>query len=97
SLESLLLKVSFDPSQFKPKLVLGTTQAVVSAVEARVGIAFVSSLSLKKSLALGLVKVVKVTGLYLKRDFFCIYRKERIVSRLLEEFIDFIRARAPQS
>jgi DNA-binding transcriptional LysR family regulator len=94
NLESLLLKAGVDLGQYKPKLILGTTQAVVSAVEARVGIAFVSSLAIKKSVALNLVKVVKVGGLKLRRDFFCIYRKERMVSRLLEEFIAFIQARA---
>ncbi len=94
SMESLLFKTGFDLGQCKPTLVLGTTEAVVSAVEARAGIAFVSNLAINKSLALDLVKVVKVEGLTLRRDFFCIYRKERIVSRLLGEFIAFVRAKA---
>ena len=93
-LESSLLKLGFDLGRWRPRLVLGTTQAVVSAVEAGLGVAFVSSLAIKKSLALGLVKVVEVNGLKLRRDFFCIYRKERVVSRLLEEFIAFVRIRA---
>ena len=94
SVESLLLKAGFDLSQCKPTLLLGTTEAVVSAVEARAGIAFVSNLAIKKSLALDLAKVVKVEGLRLRRDFFCIYRKEMIVSRLLGEFITFARGKA---
>ncbi len=96
SLQTLLSKAGFDLSKWVPNLLLGTTQSVVSAVEARAGIAFVSNLAIKKSLALDLVKVVKVEGLTLKRDFFCIYRKERIVSRLLEEFIAFVGGRLPQ-
>ncbi|MBL7166480.1 MAG: LysR family transcriptional regulator [Dehalococcoidales bacterium] len=96
SLQTLLSKSGLDLSKWVPNLLLGTTQAVVSAVEARAGIAFVSNLAIKKSLALDLVKAVKVEGLTLKRDFFCIYRKERIVSRLLEEFITFSRGRSPQ-
>jgi DNA-binding transcriptional LysR family regulator len=68
-LESSLLKAGFDLGRWKPKLVLGTSQAVVSAVEAGLGIAFVSSLAIKKSLALGLAKVVNVAGLRLRRDF----------------------------
>jgi len=95
NVESLLLKAGFDLGQCKPQLVLGTNQAVVSAVEARAGIAFVSNLAIKKSLAHSAVKVVRFEGLSLRRDFFCIYRKERIVSRLLEEFIAFVRGRAP--
>jgi len=79
-----------DTSNWNPSLILGTTEAVVSAVESQLGIAFVSNLAIKNSLSLGLVKVVKIDGLSIKRDFFCIYRKQRVVSRLLEEFIAFI-------
>jgi len=94
SLQALLSKAGLDLSMWAPNLVLGTTQAVVSAVEVEAGIAFVSNLAIKKGLALGLVKQVTVDGLRLNRDFYCIYRKERIVSRLLGEFIAFVQARA---
>ncbi len=94
SLEALLSRAGLNPSKWAPNLVLGTTQAVVSAIEAKAGIAFVSNLAIKKSLALGLVKQVTVNGLRLSRDFYCIYRRERIVSRLLEEFIAFVQAKA---
>jgi hypothetical protein len=32
----------------------------------------------------------------LRRDFYCVYRKERVVSRLLSEFIAFVQSRASQ-
>jgi len=70
---------------------------VVSAVEAQTGIAFVSNLAIKKSLALDLLKTVAVSGIRLKRDFYCVYRKERLVSRLLQEFVSFVRARTAQA
>lgn len=95
SVESQLLLAGFNLGQGAPKLILGTTQAVVSAVEEKAGIAFVSSIAIKKSCALGLVKVVELEGLRLRRDFFCIYREERIVSRLLGEFVAFVQAGAP--
>ena len=95
SVESQLLEAGFNLGQGAPKLILGTTQAIVSAVEEKAGIAFVSSLAIKKSCALGLVKVVELEGLRLRRDFFCIYREERIVSRLLGEFVAFVQAGAP--
>ncbi len=94
SLEALLLATGYDLRRCSPTLVLGTTQSVVSAVEAGIGIAFVSNLAAKKSEALGLVKVISVDELKLKRNFYCIYRKERVISRLLQEFIAFVRARA---
>lgn len=97
SLESLLLKAGFDLGRCTPSLVLGSTQAVISAVEAGIGIAFVSNLAINKSLTLRLIKVVGIEGLRLRRNFYCIYRKERIVSRLLKEFIAFVESRIPQT
>ena len=96
SLLSLLSEAGLNTDRLAPNLILGSTQAVVSAVEARIGIAFVSNLAIKKSLALGLVKEVDVEGLNLRRNFYCIYRRERIVSRLLSEFIAFVQTRSPQ-
>jgi LysR family transcriptional regulator, low CO2-responsive transcriptional regulator len=95
SIEARLAQGGFNLKKLSPNLVLGSTEAVVSAVEARVGIAFVSSLAIKKSLTLGLVKQVKVSGLKLERYFYCVYRRERIVSRLLAEFIAFAQAKSP--
>ena len=97
SLRSLLAGAGLDLDKLSPGLILGTTQAVVSAIEARMGIAFVSNLAIDKSLALGLVKVVTIKGLKLSRNFYCVYRKERVVSRLLAEFIAFVQARALQT
>lgn len=91
SLESYLSREGLDLKKLTPSLILGTSQAVVAAVEDGAGIAFVSNLAIKKSLALGLVKQVRIAGLDLRRDFYCVYRKERIVSRLLEEFINFVQ------
>jgi DNA-binding transcriptional LysR family regulator len=89
---SLLKKAGCDVGLLKPSLTLGTTEAVVSAVESGSGIAFVSNYAIKKSLSLGMVTAVNVEGLTMKRDFYCIYHKDRIVSRLLDEFITFIKA-----
>jgi len=97
SLESRLSRAGLDPRKFIPNLVLGSTQAVVSAVAAGAGIAFVSNLAIKKSLALGLVRQVGVRDLRLSRDFYCVYRQERVVSRSLEGFINFIKIEATHS
>jgi len=96
SLISLLSKSGYDVGKWSPSLVLGTTQAVVSAVEARVGITFVSNMAIKKSVALGLVKQISVEELTLIRDFYCIYRQKRVVSRILSEFLSFTQARGLQ-
>ncbi len=92
SLMILLMNFGFDLNKCMPTLVLGTTESVVTAVEAGSGIAFVSNLAIIKSVALGLVRVIDVEGVILKRGFWCIYREEIIASRLLEEFINFVRS-----
>jgi DNA-binding transcriptional LysR family regulator len=91
SLEGLLSGAGFPARKWTPHLVLGSTQAVVSAVAAGAGIAFVSDIAVKKGLAPGRVSPVRLRGLRLSRDFYCVYRKERVVSRLLGEFISYIR------
>ncbi len=95
SLEVLLAKAGLNSRRLVPHLVLDNTQAIISAVEARAGIAFVSNLAIKKSLALGLVRQLTVDGLRLRRDFHCIYYKERVTSRLLEEFLAFVQMKMP--
>ncbi len=97
SLESKLSRAGFDLHNFTPHLILGTTQAVVSAVAAGAGIAFVSNLAVKRGTGPGTVRQVNIQGLRLSRDFYCIYRQERVVSRLLEGFINFIKIEASQS
>ncbi len=91
SLENLLGEAGLDIHHWTPHLVLGSTQAVVGAVAAGAGIAFVSNLAIKQYAAQGLVQQVNVKGLRLKRDFYCVYRQERIVTRLLEVFVDFVK------
>lgn len=91
SLETLLSEAGLGLTRLTPHLVLGNTQVIVSSVEARAGIAFVSNLAIKKSLELGLVQQLAVDGLKLRRDFYCIYYKGRVVSRLLQEFLAFIQ------
>ncbi|MDY6853613.1 MAG: LysR family transcriptional regulator [Thermodesulfobacteriota bacterium] len=97
SLEGLLLDKGYNMRRCSPTLILGSTQAVVSAIEAGIGISFVSNLAIRKSLALGLVKIIPIDELKLKRNFYCIYRKERLISRLLQEFIAFIQAKESTS
>ncbi|MBN1160830.1 MAG: LysR family transcriptional regulator [Dehalococcoidales bacterium] len=87
SLEGLLGRGGVDIKKWTPQLVLGSTQSVINAVAAGAGIGFVSSLAIKGS---G-VKPVRIRDLRLARDFYCVYRQERVVSRLLDTFIDFMQ------
>jgi len=90
-MEALMTRAGLNINRLKPRLTLGSSQAIVSAVEAHAGIAFVSNLAIKKSLELGTVRQVALSDLKLKRDFYCIFYTERLATRLIQEFIAFIR------
>jgi DNA-binding transcriptional LysR family regulator len=90
SLEALLEKSGFDAGKLTPHLILGSTQAVISAVAAEAGIAFVSSLAIKNGSSPS-VKRVPIRGLRLCRDFYYVYRRDRAASRLNEEFRNFVQ------
>jgi len=93
TLEQLLTKAGLSPTRLTPRLTLGSSQAIVSAVETRAGIAFVSNLAVEQQLKSGSVKKVCLAEVRLKRDFHCIYYTERLATRLVQEFVSFIRER----
>jgi DNA-binding transcriptional LysR family regulator len=92
SLEKGLGEAGVDIKKWTPHLILGSTQAVVSAVAAGAGIAFVSSLAVDRNAYAAAIKPVRVRGLHLSRDFYGILRRERSASRLYDEFISFLRS-----
>jgi len=93
SVESLLAKAGYNMGRLMPRLIVGSSQAVVSAVEAGAGIAFVSNLAASKAVACRTVHQLTITGLDLRRDFYGIYQLEHLSSRLLQEFVNFIKER----
>jgi DNA-binding transcriptional LysR family regulator len=66
-------------------------------VEAHAGIAFVSSLAIRKSLELGTARQVALSDLRMKRDFYCLFYTERLATRLIQEFVDFMREKVTVS
>jgi DNA-binding transcriptional LysR family regulator len=90
SLEKMLEKSGLDISKLTPRLVLGSTQAVVSAVAAGAGIAFISSLAIKNGCSPA-VKLIPMRGLHFNRDFYCIFRRDKITSRIGDEFKSFMQ------
>jgi DNA-binding transcriptional LysR family regulator len=86
----MLQEAGFDFSQFKSKIVTGTNGGVISAVQAGAGIALISDTTVKLHEALGLIKVLKIKGLKLQRNFFCIYNKEARNARITGQFINYM-------
>jgi DNA-binding transcriptional LysR family regulator len=72
--ETALGKVGFKLRSFKKVMELDSTEAIKSAVEAGLGIGFVSHWAISKELELGSLKVARVNGLRVIRHFTLISR-----------------------
>jgi DNA-binding transcriptional LysR family regulator len=67
--ERALKKVGLPLRSLMVAMELDSTEAIISGVEAELGVGFVSRWALMKVLRLGLVRVVRVEGLEIVRDF----------------------------
>jgi len=72
--ETALEKAGLKVKSFKKVMHLDSTETIKSAVEAGLGIGFVSRWAISKELELGALKVVQVTGLKITRHFSLISR-----------------------
>lgn len=70
--------------------VLTTTRAVVSAIEAGLGIGFVSSKALSTSPQPGRIKAVHLEGIPLRRDLYVAYVESHVTTRLVRELLSFV-------
>jgi DNA-binding transcriptional LysR family regulator len=75
SCERALISRGVRPSDLRYIMECTTTECVKQAVIAGVGAAFVSSLSVRDELARGILKVIPVKGLSIKRDFYALWMK----------------------
>jgi DNA-binding transcriptional LysR family regulator len=86
----LLKKAGLDLDVYQPKIVMGTTSGVLSAVESKVGIGFISDLAIKNSEAMGMVKVIPIKNVKLRNHFIFVYNKKIQPHSLVDNFIAFI-------
>jgi len=92
--EIALEKAGFKLKSFKKVMDLDSTEAIKSAVEAGLGIGFVSRWAISKELELGALKVVEVAGLRVARHFSLISRTGPEPQGLAGAFRTFALGRA---
>jgi len=90
--EQLRLK-NIDLTQMKIVMELGSTGAVKSAVEAGLGLSFVSASSVKHEVALGLINLISIDDAAFKRQFYSIYIKSALLPISAVTFLTFLRER----
>lgn len=77
-------------------LTLGSTQAILRAVEQGLGMGFVSERALAQAEADGHLACVHLAGVDLRRDLYLAYRPHRLSDPLVVRFLEFARAQFAQ-
>ena len=91
SLEQLLAERGEKLPENNVVLVLGSTHAIIEAIQARLGIGFVSAFAVSRLQAGGQLYTVPIAGLSLTRDLFVAYEEGQLSTRLRQEFLTFAR------
>jgi len=71
----------------------GNTEASKKAVEAGLGISFISSLAVRQEIEMGRLAVIPVRGFNLKRKFYAVYQRGRYISNATRAFLTLIGPR----
>jgi len=70
----------------------GNTEASKKAVEAGLGISFMSSMAVKQEIEMGDLTAISVRGLSLKRKFYAIYQRDKYISNAARAFLALIES-----
>jgi DNA-binding transcriptional LysR family regulator len=70
---------------------MGSTEAILRAVMAKIGISIVSLRAVEDYVRHGTLVSKKIEGLDLKRNFYLIWRKDRSLSPIAKKFLGFLR------
>lgn len=74
-----------------PVMELGTNEAVKQAIMAGIGISLISRLSLTNELQLGKITILDIEGFPLKSSWHTLHRKEKKLSPVTANFIEFLQ------
>jgi DNA-binding transcriptional LysR family regulator len=91
SLERLLADRGEKLPEDNVVLILGSTHAIIEAIQARLGIGFVSAFAVSRLQASGQLCTVPITGFSLTRDLFVAYEEGQLSTRLRQEFLVFAK------
>ncbi len=95
--EELLRQLGVDPSDLNVMLEMGSSQALISAVAAGVGLAFCSRLAADAALRLGQVVELPIEGSPFVRPLFVVYHRNHFQSRVMAEFLSILRKGGDQN
>ena len=79
----------FDPRNWRNAPVFGSTQAIISAVEAGLGVAFVSEFAARAAITSNHISALRIDHVPLKRQLYITYLTRNSSTRLQREFLSF--------
>lgn len=89
-LEKRLRNAGVDPENLRVVAEFGSTEAVLAAVEAGLGLSFVSRRAAENRAKSGRLVMRRLQGLSLKRTLYLVYPRNRCLSRPVKAFINFV-------
>jgi len=90
TIEQKLAEHNIDVSEITVGMELGSTRAVITAVEAGLGVSIVSRYAARESLELGWVREVQVAGFDLRRTLYQVRHSQNLGGFAVEAFTEFI-------
>lgn len=94
--ESHLLEHGINPEELNVVMVLGCPEGVLVGVENGCGVSFISRVAVQRSLALGMIKTLPVTGLSIQRPILLASNPKGAATRIQGLFRDFILSKEGQ-
>jgi DNA-binding transcriptional LysR family regulator len=92
SVEAALSKAGLALPKENVRLILGSTQAILQAVEQGLGLGFVSARAASRAQADGHLACVTLAGVDLGRDLYLAFQPQRVGDPLVARFLNFARS-----
>lgn len=89
--EHLLTAAGIDPASFTAAGEFGSTEAIIAAVEASLGMSFVSRWAAEKARRGGRVAVAAISGTPLRRRLYLVHLRDRVLSPAVRAFLNMAR------
>lgn len=89
-LEEKFAEKNISPNNLNITMELGSTGAIVTAVEAGLGFSIVSQWAVRKERSMGRIAVLEISDLSMERELYLCYPKKRYQNRVVQTFIEFI-------
>lgn len=93
-IEKKLTEQGISPHDLNIIMELGSTGAIVNAVEAGLGVSIVSQWAIQKELAIGRIATLEISDLPMERELYFCYPKRRYQNKVAQAFIKFALASA---